>query len=130
MVLEKEADVQPFNEQISEIHTTEHRTATISVAGEYAGINKANLPAPQWESLQVLTHLGETEVQDDSGHIDLLCKGGDHEAILTTAIMTIMIVAACRMAAEGCLWLGVIDSLISLIIWHVAVVLRSVAWMG
>jgi hypothetical protein len=30
MVLEKEADVQTFDEQISEIHTTEHRVATIS----------------------------------------------------------------------------------------------------
>jgi hypothetical protein len=59
-----------------------------------------------------------------------LRKGEDHEAILTTAIMTIMIVAACRTAAEGCLWLGVIDSLISLIIWHAAVVLTRVTWMG
>jgi hypothetical protein len=130
MVLEKEADVQPFDEQISEIHTAEHRAATISMAGEHAGIDKANLPAPQWESLQVLTHSGETEVQDDGGHSDLLRKGADHEAILTTAILAVWIVAASRTAAEGCLWLGVIDSLISLIIWHAAVVLTRVAWMG
>jgi hypothetical protein len=67
MVLEKEADVQTFDEQISVIHTAEHRAATISVAGEHAGIDKASLPAQQWESLQVLTHSGETEVQADGG---------------------------------------------------------------
>ena len=33
MVPEKEVDVQTFDEQISEIHTAEHRAATISVAG-------------------------------------------------------------------------------------------------
>jgi hypothetical protein len=82
------------------------------------------------EGMQVLTHSGETEVQDDGGHINLLRKGADREAILTTAILRIMIVAACHTAAEGCLWLGVIDSLIFLIIWHVAVVLTCVAWMG
>jgi hypothetical protein len=130
MVLEREADVQTFDEQISEIHTAEHRAATISVAGEHAGINKTSLPTPQWESLQVLTHSGEKEVQDDNGHINLLLKGADREAILTTAILAIMIVAACRTAAEGCLWLGVIDSLIFLIIWHEAVVLTRTAWMG
>jgi hypothetical protein len=36
MVLEKEADVQTFDEQISEIHTAEHRAATISMAGVLA----------------------------------------------------------------------------------------------
>jgi hypothetical protein len=51
MVLEKEADVQPFDEEISEIHTAGHRAATISVAGEHAGIDKSSLSAPQWESL-------------------------------------------------------------------------------
>jgi hypothetical protein len=94
MVLEKEADVQTFDEQISEIHTAEHRAATISVADEHAGIDKASLPAQQLESLQVLTHSGETEVQADGGHNDLLRKGADREAILTTAILAIMIVAA------------------------------------
>jgi hypothetical protein len=45
MVLEKEVNVQTFDEQMSEIHTAEHRVATISVAGEHAGIDKASLPA-------------------------------------------------------------------------------------
>jgi hypothetical protein len=130
MVLEKEADVQTFDEQVNEIHSAEHRAATIRVAGEHAGTDKASLPAPQWESLQVLTHSGETGVQDDGGHSDLLRKGADREAILTTAILAIMIVAACRTAAGGCLWRGVIDSLIFLIIWHAAVGSTRVAWMG
>ena len=68
MELETEADMQTFNEQISEIHTAKHRATTISVADEHAGIDKASLPAQQWESLQVLTHSGETEVQVDGGH--------------------------------------------------------------
>jgi hypothetical protein len=129
MVPEKEADVQTFDEQISEVHTAKHRAATISMAGEHTGINKASLPAQQWESPQVLTHSGETEVQADCGHSDWSRKGADSEAILTTAILVIWIVAAYCMAAEGCLWLGVIDSLIFSIIWHAAVILTRVAWM-
>ncbi len=35
MVLEREADVQTF-EQMSELHTTEHRVAAISIAGVLA----------------------------------------------------------------------------------------------
>jgi hypothetical protein len=77
----------------------------------------------------VLTHSGVTEVQTDSGHSDWLRKGADREAILTTAVLAIWIVAACCMAAEGCLWIGVIDSLIFLIIWHASVVLTRLAWM-
>ena len=41
-----------------------------------------------------------------------------------------MIVETYCVHAEGCLWLGVIDSLIFLIIWHADVVLTRVAWMG
>jgi hypothetical protein len=78
----------------------------------------------------VLTHSGETEEQADGGRSDWLRKGADREAILTTAILAIMMVAAYCTAAQGCLWHGVIDCLIFLIIWHAAMVLTRVAGMG
>jgi hypothetical protein len=78
MVLEKEADVQTFDEQISEIHTAEHRAATNSTTEMVHGRARAP-PRQTWR------------VSVDEGRLRVLVAG----------VLAIMIVAAyCEREAE------------------------------
>jgi hypothetical protein len=102
MVPEKEADTQTFDEQISEIHTAEHRAAINSTAELVHG--RARVPLSQTWHAAV-----------DEGSLRVLYI---MVSILATATQLKSVPGVVRM------------TLIGLIIWHAVMFLTYVAWMG
>ena len=99
-MLEREADVQTF-EQMSELHTTEHRVAAISIAGVLAIMIVA-----------------------------AYCTAAEGSWRSAVAAYCTHVSKYPSMAAEDCPWRGAADSPIFLIIWHTVMVLTRVTWMG
>jgi len=102
MVLEKEANMQALDEQISEIHTSEHRAAINSTTELVHG--RARVPLSQTWNAAV-----------DEGSLRVLYI---MVSILATAAQLKSVPGVVRM------------TLIGLIIWHAVMFLTYVAWMG
>jgi hypothetical protein len=102
MVMEKEVDVQTFDEQISEIHTAEHRAATISTTEMVHG-RAREPPSQTWHA------------SADKGRLKVL-----------SIMVGVLAVAAQLKNVPGVVRM----SLIGLIIWLTVVFLTRMAWMG
>ena len=105
---EKEADSQTFDEQISEIHTAEHRAATLSTTEMVHG--RAREPPRQtWRVASV--------------------EGRSRVLVVLVGVLAIVIVAhfECK-AVEGSIWHNA-GSLSFLWLWNDVVFLTRMAWI-
>ena len=109
MVPEKGADAQTFDEQISEIHTAEHRTATISSTEMVHGQGREP-PRQTWRVAAV--------------------EGRSRVLVVLVGVLAIVIVAHFeRKAVESSIWHNA-GSLNFLWLWNAVVFLTRMAWIG
>jgi len=109
MVPEKEADAQTFDEQISEIHTAEHRTATISSTEMVHG-QAREPPRQTWRVAAV--------------------EGRSRVLVVLVGVLAIVMAAHCvPKAVEGSIWHNA-GSLSFLWLWNAVVFLTRMAWIG